>query len=191
MNFTCIFEYAIIHWRKEGDINMKNTEEILAESIEGMLICFEKMNLSTEQIFDKIKNLNEIIRSLMHIMALNNGNEDLAERIQLANEMIQQDKINKFKEAVNNGTAEEYLASIDYIDKISLNVEMGLFRTGLESEEPLTAEEQKYADLIEASIGEYLKKQAQSEGFKNVDEWKENNARKANSSDSTNQILLI
>lgn len=169
---------------------MKNTEEILAESIEGMLICFEKMNLSTEQIFDKIKNLNEIIRSLMHIMALNNGNEDLAERIHAANEMIQQDKINKFKEAVNNGTAEEYLASIDYIDKISLNVEMGLFRTGLESEEPLTAEEQKYADLIEASIGEYLKKQAQSEGFNNVDKWKENNARKANSSDGTYQILL-
>ena len=62
---------------------------------------------------------------------------------------------------------------------------MGLFGMGIPSEKPLTKEEQRYSDIIEKSIDEDIKKEALSQGFSSVEEWREHNAKVASSMSSS------
>ena len=64
-----------------------------------------------------------------------------------------------------------------WTDKTSLIVDMDLFRIGIPSEKPLSEEEQRYSDIIEKSIDEDLKKEALSQGFSSVEEWREYNSK--------------
>lgn len=93
-----------------------------------------------------------------------------------ANELIKLKRIDEFKKSVANGTHEEFLANISWIDKSSLKVDMGLARLGLSNEKDLTEEEQKYYDIIENSINKDLEKEALSQGFDSVEAWKNHNA---------------
>lgn len=94
-----------------------------------------------------------------------------------ANELIKLKRIDEFKKSVANGTHEEFLANISWIDKSSLKVDMGLARLGLSNEKDLTEEEQKYYDIIENSINKDLEKEALSQGFDSVEAWRNHNAK--------------
>ena len=93
-----------------------------------------------------------------------------------ANELIKLKRIDEFKKSVANGTHEEFLANISWIDKSSLEVDMGLSRLGLSNKKDLTEEEQKYYDIIENSINKDLEKEALSQGFDSVEAWRNHNA---------------
>lgn len=148
----------------------------MATSIECMVSCFDKMNLTPEQIVDYIGEMHELIRTVMHITALSNGNKELADKINKANELIKLKRIDEFKKSVANGTHEEFLANMSRTDKTSFEVDMGLFRIGLPSEKPLTEEEQRYFEIIENSINKDMEKEALSQGFDNVEAWKNYNS---------------
>ena len=144
----------------------------LPNSIEGMVDCFDKMNLTAEQIAEYIDDMPQVSRVVMHIVALSKGNRELADKIDKANEIIDLKTIEAFKKSVENGTYEEFLANMNWEDKSSLSVDMGLFRMGLPSEKPLTEEEQRYSDIIENSIHEDIKKEALSQGFESIEGWR-------------------
>lgn len=149
------------------------------ESIEHIVECFDKLELSIEQLEKYMQNIPELTKAEMHIIALSKGKKELAEKIDKTNKLIEMKRFNDFKKCVANGTYEEFLANMTWIDKSSLLCEMGLFRVGIPSEKPFTKEEQIYYDIIQSSIDDDLRKEVLSQGFDNVDEWRKNNARQA------------
>lgn len=150
--------------------------DCMANSIEGIVDCLDKMDLTPEEIVNRINGLNELIRGGMHLTALSKGYEELADKIDKANELIKLKRIDEFRKSVANGTHEEFLANISWIDKSSLEVDMGLSRLGLSNKKDLTEEEQKYYDIIENSINKDLEKEALSQGFDSVEAWRNHNA---------------
>ena len=148
----------------------------MANSIEGIVDCLDKMNLKPEEIVDHISDMHELIRAGMHLTALSKGYEELADKIDKANELIKLKRIDEFKKSIANGTHEEFLANISWTDKSSLEVDMGLARLGLSNEKDLTEEEQKYYDIIENSINKDLEKEALSQGFDSIEAWRNHNA---------------
>lgn len=148
----------------------------IANSIEGIVDCLDKMDLKPEEIVDRISDMHELVRAGMNLTALSKGNEELADKIDKANELIKLKRINEFKKSVANGTHEEFLADISWKDKISLEVDMELSRFGLSNEKNLTEEEQKFYDIIENSIKKDLEKEALSKGFDSIEAWRNHNA---------------
>ena len=149
--------------------------DVTANSIEGMVSCFDKMNLTPEQIIEYIGEMHEIARAGMHITALSSGNKELADKIDKANKLIKLKRIDEFKKSVANGTHEDFLANIPWTDKSSLSVDMGLLRIGLPGEKTLTEEEQRYFEIIENSINKDIEKEALNQGFDSVEEWRYHN----------------
>lgn len=149
----------------------------MANSLEGLANVFKKANMTPEEIAESIKDLHETARAGIHICALSNGDKETADKISKANQIIKERRISEFKKAVANGTEKEFLSTMPWTDKSSLKVDMDLFRIGIPSEKPLTEEEQRYSDIIEKSIDEDLKKEALSQGFSSVEEWREHNSK--------------
>lgn len=151
-------------------------DDIANSIIENMVEFLDKMNLTPEQIAEYIGEVSESTRALILIKALLDGNEELADKISKAIEFIELKRIDEFKKSVANGTHEEFLANMSWPDKSSLLVGMGLFRSGLPSKKPLTKEEQRYREIIDNSIQKDIEKEALSQGFASVEDWKIHNA---------------
>lgn len=151
-------------------------DDIANSTIEHMIECLDKMNLTPEQIAEYIGEVSESTRALIHIKALLDGNEELADKISKAIEFIELKRIDEFKKSVANGTHEDFLSNMPWTDKCSLRRDMGLFRIGLPGEKPLTEEEQRYCEIIDNSIQKDIEKEALSQGFASVEDWKNHNA---------------
>ena len=161
---------------------MKNdTQKIfnnkLVNSVEKMVNGFKNANMTPEKIAESIKDFDKITRRGIRNIAYYSGDKETADKISKANKIIKERRISEFKKAVANGTEKEFLSTMPWTDKSSLKVDMGLFRIGIPSEKPLTEEEQRYSDIIEKSIDEDLKKEALSQGFSSVEEWREYNSK--------------
>ena len=148
----------------------------MARLMERMAKVFKKASMPPEEIAESIKDLHEITRAGLHLSALANGDKETAYKINKANQIIKERRISEFKKAVANGTEKEFLSTMPWTDKTSLEVDMGLCRIGIPSEEPLTEEEQRYFDIIEKSVDEDILNEAISQGFNSVEEWREHNA---------------
>lgn len=149
----------------------------MTESIEEIVMQFEKMNLTVEQMAEQMKDIDQLSRAGMHLTALSSGNKELANKIDGANKIIEQNKIADFKKAVAEGTQEYFLSQMSWTDKSSLLAEMDLFRYESRDEKPYTSEEQRYQDIIEASIEKDIEKEALSQGFASVEAWREYNGK--------------
>lgn len=154
-------------------------DDIANSTIEHMIECLDKMNLTPEQIAEYIGEVSESTRALIHIKALLDGNEELADKISKAIEFIELNRIDEFKKSVANGTHEDFFANMTWPDKCSLSVDMGLFRTGIPGEKPLTEEEQRYCEIIDKSIQKDMEEEALSQDFASVEDWKTYNADNA------------
>ena len=155
---------------------------VMAISIDNLTNIYEKANMTPEEIADSIKKFPDVIREGIYLNALFHYEQETADRVEKALQIIKKRRISDFKNAVVNGTEKEFLSTIPWEEKTSLIVDMGISRLGIPSEEPLTEEEQQYLDIIEKSIGEDILKKAVSEGFSSVEEWQEYNCSKLSSS---------
>ncbi|MBP3635159.1 MAG: hypothetical protein J6J17_01690 [Bacilli bacterium] len=126
--------------------------EKITKSIEGFLEVLDLVSLTPDELAEKIVNMNESTRILMHIYLVENGKKELAKKIEIANKIICLKRINEFKNSVSNGTEEEYLSNILYIDKIFLEFDMGLSKFDIPKERELTNEEKRYHDILENAI---------------------------------------
>lgn len=171
----------------ENDI--KNIFGDVANSIFNLVACFDKANLTPEEIADYIGDISYLARAGMHIIAFSEGNEKLADKIAKANELIKLRQIDEFKKSVANDTYEEFLTQIPWPDKSSLLVDMGLSRAELSSKKKLTEEEQRYFEIIDNSINKDLEKEAIGEGFHSVEAWREHNTMQ--SMKTKNKIHII
>lgn len=154
-------------------------DDIANSIIENMVEFLDKMNLTPEQIAEYIGEVSESTRALILIKALLDGNEELADKISKAIEFIELKRIDEFKKSVANGTHEDFFANMTWPDKCSLSVDMGLFRAGIPGEKPLTKEEQRYREIIDNSIQKDIEKEALSQGFDSVEDWRTHNADNA------------
>lgn len=149
----------------------------IVNSVEKMVNVFKNANMTPEKIAESIKDFDKTTRTCIHIIAFSSGDKETADKISKANKIIKERRISEFKIAVANGIEKEFLSTMAWTDKTSLIVDMDLFRIGIPSEKPLSEEEQRYSDIIEKSIDEDLKKEALSQGFSSVEEWREYNSK--------------
>mgnify|MGYP004515368545 FL=1 len=56
-------------------------DDILAASVEGLVNCFERMDLTTEDIVDHIKDMNKSTIAMIEITAFSRGDNELAKKI--------------------------------------------------------------------------------------------------------------
>lgn len=131
----------------------------IVDSIEIIIDCFDKLELSIEQIEKHMQDMPELTREGLHIIALSKGKEELASKIEKACQLIELHRINEFKSSVVNGSYEEFLKNMTYADKVSLLVDMGLSSIRIPSEKSLTEEEQIYYNIINNSIDNDLKRE--------------------------------
>ena len=130
----------------------------IASSLEVMVNCFERMNLTAEQIMDQISDMPKILRNKILTTASLAGKKELAEKIGTANEMIKLKNIDKFKESVVNGTHEKFLSNMTWSDKALLLMDMGLFSAILPRDLELSEEDQKYRDIVKKSMDKDIEK---------------------------------
>lgn len=135
---------------------MNNKSKMILENditrcIDGIVLALKKSNIDSKEIAESIKDVHETIRIVMYLTALKNNDKELANKIDIANEIIIKNRINDFKNAVTNGTHKEFLSTISETDKSSLKINMGLVKELKLVYKPYTLEDQKYHDIIEES----------------------------------------
>ena len=124
----------------------------IASSLEVMVNCFERMDLTAEQIMDQISDMPRTLRNKILVTASLSGKKELAEKIGTANEMIKLKNIEKFKESVVNDTHSQFLSNMTWNDKALLLMDMGLFSAILPRDLELSEEDQKYRDIVKKSM---------------------------------------
>lgn len=149
----------------------------MTEALDRIVNCYENMEMTIEQLVEQMKGMDEISRAGMHVTALFKGDKELAAKIDSANKIIKQSRISDFKQVVAEGKQEEFLSTMSRTDKSSLKIDMWLLRPDFPSEIPLTADEQRYFDIIEQSIASDIEKEALSQEFESVDAWRAQNKR--------------
>lgn len=165
-----------------------NTLGSMSDSIHRMVDILDKMDLTSEEIAERIGDFCKMVRLEMRITAMLSGNRELADKIDAANNLITQKRIDAFKQSVADGTYLEFLSKMSWKDKDDLSDDMELFRTG---EKPLTEEEQLYYRIIEKSMDKDIEKGvALRDGFDSVEAWQEHNANKSRKKESSFQLLL-
>ena len=164
-----------------------NTLGLMSDSIHRMVDILDKMDLTCEEIAERIGDFCKMVRLEMRITAMLSGNRELADKIDAANNLITQKRIDAFKQSVADGTYPEFLSKMSWKDKDDLSDDMELFRTG---EKPLTEEEQQYYDIIQSSIDKDIEEEALSAGFDSVEAWQEHNANESRKEESSFQLLL-
>lgn len=55
-------------------------DDILAASVEGLVNCFERMDLTPEDIVDHIKDMNKSTIAMIEIIAFSRGDNELAKK---------------------------------------------------------------------------------------------------------------
>lgn len=167
-----------------------NTLGLMSDSIHRMVDILDKMDLTSEEIAERIGNMREVTRAQMHVVALGSDNWELADKIAAANKIITQKRIDAFKQSVADSTYPEFLANMSWTEKSSLSVDMGLSRYGFSYEKPLTEEEQQYYDIIKSSIDKDIEKEVLSAGFDSVEAWREHNAKESRNRGLSFQLHL-
>lgn len=163
-----------------------NTLGSMSDSIHRMVDILDKMDLTSEEIAERIGDFCKMVRLEMRITAMLSGNRELADKIAAANNLITQKRIDSFKQSVADGTYLDFLSKMSWKDKDDLSDDMGLFRTGEKTEE-----EQLYYRIIEKSMDKDIEKEvALRDGFDSVEAWQEHNANKSRKKESSFQLLL-
>ena len=70
-----------------------NTLGLMSDSIHRMVDILDKMDLTSEEIVERIGNMREVTRAQMHVVALGSDNQELADKIAAANNLIKQKRI--------------------------------------------------------------------------------------------------
>ena len=165
-----------------------NTTDLVSDSIQRMVDILDKMDLTSEKIAEHIGDMHEPVRAQMYVTAVLSDNQAFAEKIDAANKLITQRRIDAFKQSVADGTYPEFLSNMSRSEKLSLSDDMGLLIT---DEKLLTEEQQQYYDIIDKSMDEDIEKAAALRaGFDSVEAWQEHNANESRKKESSFQLLL-
>lgn len=138
----------------------EQTKEILGEkvtkSINDLMFALDIKSLTPEQMAERIADMPEVVRSTMQIVAEQSGNEILATNLDKANTIIIEDRIQKFKKTVKEGTSEQYLSNMDWTDLMLLKVHLGLYDVEVEKK---TSEDKWYTKVLDKAINEKVEKE--------------------------------
>ncbi len=149
--------------------------EEITDSIEEMIVYFDKTSMDSKKIASHLKKINKTIRDTMHIIAVLKGKKELADKIKEANNIIIKTKMASFKKAVADGTYEQYLSQMSCEDKISLSVELDFFRKRFYEQRPYSIEEHQCHEIIERSIAKDIEKEGLRQEFSSVKAWEKHN----------------
>ena len=101
-----------------------NTTDLVSDSIQRMVDILDKMDLTSEKIAEHIGDMHEPVRAQMYVTAVLSDNQAFAEKIDAANKLITQRRIDAFKQSVADGTYPEFLSNMSRSEKLSLSEAM-------------------------------------------------------------------
>lgn len=169
------------NFRESLEFHSNNTKSIINNSIDGILSCFEKM--SDVDIMMHMKDMSDLARAQLELRALTSGRNDLANKINSAMKNIKTQQIEDLREAIANGKKEEFLSKLSWVEKSNLSViiqSRNDILIGIDEDfSKASKEDQALLETLEESINQDLLAEAQKEGFDNLEDWRKNNAKKA------------
>lgn len=146
------------------------TTDILELFVESL----DKGNFSAKQIANQIHNMHDLIRSGLHLTALTKGKNELADKIKKANNIIVLKKIKAFEQALQTGKEEDFLAEMNWTDKVVLQSKIKNL-SDLEKQQVIRDEKRSISILetsIKKDVEEENKREALSQGFDSIEAWR-------------------
>ena len=138
---------------------MKNTivgmvgNELVTE-LERHLREYEEMELSSDEIMDRIEKFNSLTIMCLYLLAIENGYKDLSYRIKRALECLDIKQEEDFKKLVETNEEDKLLSKLDKIDLINLANRMNLYSLDRNAYYKLDETHRKYCDILNNYINE-------------------------------------
>ncbi len=138
---------------------MKNTivgmvgNELVTE-LERHLREYEEMELSSDEIMDRIEKFNSLTIMCLYLLAIENGYKDLSYRIKRALECLDIKQEEDFKKLVETNEEDKLLSKLDKIDLINLANRMNLYSLDRSAYYKLDETHRKYCDILNNYINE-------------------------------------
>lgn len=125
----------------------KNVFKYMNEMLDDFILS----DSNEDEIYKELRYINESVRIGLYLLSIEKGFIYLSQRISNVNERINLEIIEEFKEAVDNGEEEKFLATLGKTDKISLLNHLGI-NVPIEKKIGLTKIQLKYYKVITDSI---------------------------------------
>ena len=126
----------------------------LVKELERHLEEYEIMNLSSDEIMDKIVGFNSLTIMCLYLLAIEDGYKDLSYRIKRAFECINIKQEEDFKRLVETNEEDKLLSKLDKIDLINLANRMDVYSLDKNAYYKLDETNRKYCDIL----NNYIKK---------------------------------
>lgn len=125
----------------------------MIQVIESLVHRFIVDNYDEKMLYKELKDLNESVRTVMYLIALEKNKDDLAFRINRVNKLLNDERRENFLTAFENNETDKFLSMLGKGDKISLLSDLDL-DVDVRGRANFTKEQRKYYEIISNSIME-------------------------------------
>lgn len=125
--------------------------EELINAMKDLLNKFVGLDYDEQMLLKDLKGINESVRMGLYLMALENGEDQIAFKLNRVNKMLNADRKNDFLDAFEKGETDKFLAMLGKSDKISLMDDLGV-NVDVKERASLSKIQKKYYEIISNSI---------------------------------------
>lgn len=125
--------------------------EELINAMKDLLNKFVGLDYDEQILLKDLKGINESVRMGLYLMALENGEDQIAFKLNRVNKMLNADRKNDFLDAFEKGETDKFLAMLGKSDKISLMDDLGV-NVDVKERASLSKIQKKYYEVISNSI---------------------------------------
>lgn len=125
--------------------------EELINAMKDLLNKFVGLDYDEQILLKDLKGINESVRMGLYLMALENGEDQIAFKLNRVNKMLNADRKKDFLDAFEKGETDKFLAMLGKSDKISLMDDLGV-NVDVKERASLSKIQKKYYEVISNSI---------------------------------------
>lgn len=127
----------------------KNLFRVMNEMLDDFILS----DSNEDEIYNELKYINESIRIGLYLLSIEKGFVYLSQRIKNVNDKIDEEIVDRFIKAVDEGEEDKFLAILGKSDKISLLNHLGI-NVPAEKKKGLSKIQLKYYKVITDSVKE-------------------------------------
>ncbi len=121
--------------------------ELMNEHIDEII----KEKLDVEDIYPKLKPINEAVRVGIYLFAMERNEVEVAEKVKQVNEMLDARRKKEFELAYKKNEVDKFLATLGKTDKLALMKDLGV-DVDMQQRIHFTSEQRDYYDILSKSI---------------------------------------
>lgn len=121
--------------------------ELMNEHIDEII----KKKLGVEDIYTKLKSINESVRVGIYLFAMERDEVEVAEKVKKVNEMLNARRKKEFELAYKKNEVDKFLATLGKSDKLALMKDLGV-DVEMQQRIHFTSEQRDYYDILSKSI---------------------------------------